>query len=138
MAKKRTALQRPTRELETLIDKYTQQQPIAGIIARQQAVSPQKRAVDITGELARREKIKNDDAEQNIALKRQTLNRLFRFLSAETILIFSLALAQAIHRPYNFQLDEWSFKLVVTATLGQITAMLFVAVRYLFPKDRDA
>jgi hypothetical protein len=133
MAKKRIASTPQTNELETLIGKYARH---SERVSRQQATGAQRRAVDITQELARREKIKNDDAEQNIALKRQTLNRLFRFLSAETALIFLLALAQAIHKPYNFRLDEWSFKLVVTATLGQITAMLFVAVRYLFPKGK--
>lgn len=94
-------------------------------------------AVDVNEEIARAQKIKNDNAEQDIVLKRQTLNRLFRFLSAETVLIFLFAFAQAIHWPAHFHLEEWSFKLVVAATIGQITTMLYVAVRYLFPKSRN-
>lgn len=94
----------------------------------------QGKQIDIREELARRERIKNDDAEQDILLKRTTLNRLFWFLTAETVAIFLLAFLQGIQAPWDFRLEEWSFKILVTATIAQITAMLFVAVRYLFPK----
>jgi hypothetical protein len=90
--------------------------------------------MDINQEVARREKIKNDDAEQDIRLKKQTLNRLFLFLATETALIFLFTFAQATYLPAKFHLEEWSFKLLVGATLAQITGMVFVAVRYLFPK----
>jgi hypothetical protein len=89
--------------------------------------------IDIEQEIARERKIKNDNAEQDIELKRMTLNRLFRFLIAETALIFLLAFFQGIHWPHYFHLEDWSFKLLVAATIAQITGMLFVAVRYLFP-----
>ncbi|HEX3568219.1 MAG TPA: hypothetical protein VHT70_00915 [Candidatus Saccharimonadales bacterium] len=88
---------------------------------------------DINDEITREQKLKNDDAEQDIALKRKTLWVLFWFLAAETLLIFMLTFFQAIRWPFGFHLDEWSFKLVVTATILQITGMLYVAVRYLFP-----
>jgi len=91
--------------------------------------------VDIRAELARRERIKNDDAEQDIVLKRDTLNRLFRLLSIETAAIFVLAVLQATREPWHFHLEDWSFKLLTSVTIVQITAMLFVAVRYLFPKS---
>jgi len=88
---------------------------------------------DINQEIARAERIKNDNAEQDIQLKRNTWYRLFRFLIIETTVVFVMAFFQAIHWPWDFHLEEWSFKLVVTVTIGQITAMLYVAVRYLFP-----
>jgi hypothetical protein len=91
--------------------------------------------VDIKDEIAREQKIKNDDAEQNIRLKRATLNRLFIFLTVETALIFIFTYFQAVGWPFDFHLEEWSFRLVVTATIVQINGMLFVAVRYLFPKS---
>ena len=91
------------------------------------------RVSGIEQEIARERKLKNDDAEQDIRLKRSTLNRLFIFLVAETALIFLLAFFQGIHWPHHFHLEDWSFKLLVTATVAQITGMLFVAVRYLFP-----
>lgn len=97
--------------------------------------SSSSRQVDINQEIARAEKIKNDNAEQDIALKRSTWYRLFRFLITETTVVFILAFFQAIHWPWHFHLEDWSFKLVITATIGQITAMLYVAVRYLFPKQ---
>ena len=90
-------------------------------------------SADINQEIARAERIKNDNAEQDIQLKRNTWYRLFRFLIIETTLVFILAFFQAIQWPWGFHLEEWSFKLLVTVTIGQITAMLYVAVRYLFP-----
>jgi hypothetical protein len=93
-------------------------------------------SIDINNEIAREQKLKNDDVEQDITLKRTTLNRLFVFLTAETILIFTFAFFQAIEWPFDFHLEEWSFKLVLTVTILQITGMLYVAVRYLFPKGR--
>lgn len=101
--------------------------PVAG--------APASRPMDINEEIARAERLKNDDVEQDIALKRNTWYRLFQFLSIETALVFILAFFQGINWPWHFHLEDWSFKLVVTATIGQITAMLYVAVRYLFPSS---
>ncbi|HSD55915.1 MAG TPA: hypothetical protein VLA92_02055 [Candidatus Saccharimonadales bacterium] len=92
-----------------------------------------QKKIDINQEIARDQKIKNDNAEQDIGLKRITLNRLFWFLAIETFLIFAFAFFQSIGWPHGFHLEEWSFRLVVGATIAQITGMLFVAVRYLFP-----
>lgn len=97
---------------------------------------PQTITASIQDEVTREHKIKNDDAEQDIALKRKTLERLFRFLAAETVVVFTFALLQGTGW-LNFQLQEWSFNLLLSATILQITAMLYVAVRYLFPKSRD-
>jgi hypothetical protein len=101
------------------------------------ATPQQSTQVDIADEIAREQKIKNDNAEQDIKLKRQTLNRLFGFLGGETIGLFALTVLQGTQWPQHFHLEEWSFKLVAGATIAQITAMLFVAVRYLFPKGRS-
>jgi hypothetical protein len=102
-------------------------------LTRQTSGASAKDRIDIEQEIARERKIKNDNAEQDIALKRTTLNRLFRFLTAETVAVFAVAFMQAVHKPWNFALQDWSFKLLVTVTIAQITGMLFVAVRYLFP-----
>jgi len=91
--------------------------------------------LDIEQEIAREQKIKNDNAEQDIALKRLTLRLLFLFLAVETALVFLFTFAQALHF-HGFQLEEWSFRTLVTATILQITGMLFAAVRYLFPKGK--
>jgi hypothetical protein len=91
--------------------------------------------IDMDEEIAREQKIKNDNAEQDIQLKRTTLNRLFWFLTVETAFIFAFAFCQAVGWPAGFALEDWSFRLVVGATIAQITGMLFVAVRYLFPTN---
>lgn len=88
---------------------------------------------NISDELAREKKLKNDDTEQDIKLKKLTLDRLFLFLAGETIVIFAFAFLQATHL-FGFRLEEWSFNLLTSVTIAQITAMLFVAVNYLFPK----
>jgi hypothetical protein len=90
----------------------------------------------ISREIAREKKLKNDDAEQDIQLKKTTLNRLFIFLASETFLIFAFTFLQATHQ-FGFALEEWSFNLLTSVTIVQITAMLFVAINYLFPKKSD-
>jgi hypothetical protein len=93
---------------------------------------PEQSRTDVTDELTRKERLKNDDAEQNIRLKRVVLNRLFWFLGVETALIFTFTFLQATSW-FGFSLPEWSFNILITATIAQIAGMLFVAVRYLFP-----
>lgn len=83
----------------------------------------------------RRYELENDAFEQDIKLKKATLERLFIFLGAETIVIFVFALMQGI-RLGGFRLEEWSFKLLVAATITQITTMLLVAVKHLFPQKK--
>lgn len=83
-----------------------------------------------------KEDLENEDYEQDIKLKRKTLRNLFVFLTAETIAIFLFAYWQAI-KYKGFHLDEWSFRLLVGATISQITFMLSVAVKHLFPGGRN-
>lgn len=95
--------------------------------------APQK---GIDQELVRRQRLDNDDAEQNIKLKRIVLDRLFWFLGIETVAIFLCTLLQATNW-FGFKLDEWSYNILITATIAQIAGMLLVAVRYLFPTKKD-
>lgn len=90
----------------------------------------------IDEELVRRQRLDNDDAEQNIKLKRIVLDRLFWFLGIETAAVFLCTLLQATNW-VGFKLDEWSFNILITATIAQIAGMLLVAVRYLFPTKKE-
>jgi hypothetical protein len=83
-------------------------------------------------EQVREQSIKNDDREQDKRLKKGSLIALFVLLSVETFVIFSFALFQATSL-FGFKLEEWSFKLLISATITQITIMLMVAIKYLFP-----
>jgi hypothetical protein len=96
--------------------------------------SPKTTPIDIEQEVARKQQLENENIAQDIRLKRVTLNRLFWFLAAETVLIFLFAFFQAVHWPDGFELQEWSFRILISATIAQITGMLFAAIRYLFPK----
>lgn len=107
---------------------------VGSVVARAPSAEPKRTGV--ADELTRAERLKNDDIEQNITLKRIVLNRLFRFLAIETAVIFLCAFLQATHW-LGFNLEQWSFNILVTATIAQITGMLFVAVRYLFPTKGD-
>lgn len=98
--------------------------------------TPSPERTSISREIAREKKLKNDDTEQDIQLKKITLNRLFTFLASETVFIFVFAFFQATHA-FGFSLEEWSFKLLTSVTIAQITVMLLVAVQYLFPKNRS-
>lgn len=85
-------------------------------------------------QLARRKELENNNLEQDIKLKKYTLIVLFVFLMIETFLIFLYTLFQAINL-CDFHLEEWSFRLLIGATITQITAMLTIAVQYLFPRE---
>lgn len=78
------------------------------------------------------QRIKNKGLQQDMSMKKATLWILFSFLGVETITIFVFALFQAINFR-SFHLEEWSFKLLITATISQITIMLVIAVKHLFP-----
>ncbi len=82
---------------------------------------------------ARKIQLENDNEEQNIKLKRYTLIALFLFLTVETLLVFKFAFKQA-DLTNCFRLEKWSFNLLVTATISQITYMLKIAVEHLFPR----
>ena len=112
-----------------LLDDYRE------LIATHTPSIPTTERISIEGEIARERKLKNDDTEQDIELKKKTLNRLFWLLGIETAIIFIFAFMQATEL-VGFELDEWSFKLLTTVTITQITIMLTVAVNYLFPKKK--
>lgn len=83
-------------------------------------------------EKIRKQQIENDNIEKDQKLKETTLRILFFFLTFETIIIFVLAFFQGF-KVGGFQLEEWSFRVVIAGTLSQIAAMLVIAVKNLFP-----
>lgn len=85
-------------------------------------------------EEARELRIRNNNTEEDQQLKKDTLRKLFWFLTAETGIVFIMAFLQGFR---IFHLDEWSFRLLLSATLLQITAMLTIAVRHLFPQKKQ-
>ncbi len=95
--------------------------------------TPEQRNPKRLDQKIRRQQIENDIAEADQKLKIRTLFILFGFLSIETIVVFLLAFFQG-WRTSGFHLEEWSFRIVIGATIGQITAMLTIAVQNLFPK----
>lgn len=92
-----------------------------------------KQPKKVVDEVERAERLKNDDLEQDIKLKRLTLKILLYFLGGETIIIFIFAWFQATGW-LTFSLEEWSFRIIISATITQIYLMLRIAVEYLFPK----
>lgn len=86
-------------------------------------------------ELAKREELRNKDLEQDIQLKKTTLDTLLNFLRIEIAVIFGFALFQATGF-LNFRLEEWSFRMLIGATITQNYFMLRIAVEYLFPKNK--
>lgn len=121
---------------------HLEEKPSAAKISHIYSTIQHKQPADTTPpkgideELVRRQRLDNDDAEQNIKLKRIVLDRLFWFLGIETAAVFLCTLLQATNW-VGFKLDEWSFNILVTATIAQIAGMLLVAVRYLFPTKKD-
>lgn len=85
--------------------------------------------------IAERKRLQNEALQQDIKLKKTTLNRLFWLLVGETIIIFMFSAFQGF-RFWGFLLEEWSFRILVTATLTQISVMLGIAVKHLFPPPK--
>jgi hypothetical protein len=83
-----------------------------------------------------KEELENEDYAQDIKLKKSTLWILFGFLTVETLVIFGFSFFQAVNL-FGFRLEDWSFRLLVTATISQITFMLHIAVKHLFPGHRN-
>lgn len=134
MAKKPIQNQNYQASVDTYFRALREVQAARKAAPRSAATKARPEKIDINQEIAREQKIRNDNAEQDITLKRKTLDRLFKLLTLETVLIFLLAVAQGASWPAGFHIDEPSFRILAAATIAQITGMLFVAVRYLFPK----
>jgi len=116
----------------TTIDDLRQlaQSPKASTYDEVLSENPEK--IDAKTERTMALRIKNEGDRQDQVLKRKTLNRLFRLLYGETIVIFVLAFFQGF-KYRGFNLDAVTLRIVVAATLTQIAAMLSIAVRHLFP-----
>lgn len=95
-----------------------------------------EKRISLENTIAEKEGIKNIGRRQDINLKKKTLNFLHRLLFAETAVIFLFSFFQATEFPMSFHLEEWSFKLLVAATISQITVMLLIAVKHLFPDQK--
>lgn len=98
----------------------------------------QKPSVDnrILEEEVRLARIENDIREKDQALKEQTLRWLFILLGIETGVVFVIAVMQGFHLG-GFALDEWSLRLLLAATLVQTVSMLTIAIRHLFPQQKQ-
>lgn len=95
-----------------------------------------EKRVSLEDTITEKEGIKNIGRRQDINLKKKTLAFLCGLLSIETIVIFLFSFFQATKYPMSFHLEEWSFKLLVAATISQITIMLLIAVKHLFPDQK--
>lgn len=79
-------------------------------------------------------KTENDNLRSDQTLKRWTLIILFIFLFAETTVLFVITFLQG-YVDSSFDLDSITLRIVVVATLAQISGMLTFAVRHLFPSN---
>jgi hypothetical protein len=98
--------------------------------------SQPKRRRRVVDAIEQRKLIENTALAQDITLKKITLFTLFVFLALETSLIFVFAFFQGVHS-WGFALEEWSFKLLIAATVTQITLMVQIAVKHLFPQQKE-
>lgn len=100
-------------------------------------VPPSGESLDekIQKEKGRKAQIENDIREKDQNLKTLTLKLLFIFLGFETFAAFVLAFLQGFNAG-NFNLDPWSLRLLVGATLLQTVGMLTIAIKHLFPQKQ--
>lgn len=123
-----------TEELEQKNYKQKIQQLIKTQLPEQNSFSNNQETVSVAKEIdSRRRELENTAFEQDIKLKKGTFFYLILFLVIETALIFIISFFQGLHI-FGFHLEEWTFKLLVTATIAQITGMFFIVVKHLFPQ----
>jgi len=123
-----------TEELEQKNYKQKIQQLIKTQLPEQNSFSNNQETVSVAKEIdSRRRELENTAFEQDIKLKKGTFFYLILFLVIETALIFIISFFQGLHI-FGFRLEEWTFKLLVTATIAQITGMFFIVVKHLFPQ----
>jgi hypothetical protein len=122
----------PSTEHNSSTDVQSVVNDLRDLVSHASSAPPNIQASESIDEKKRKLKIENDNAENDQKLKRLTLVLLFVFLAFETAAIFVLAFFQGF-KTGGFNIDSWSFRLVVTATIGQITTMLIIAVHHLFP-----
>ncbi|MFH1551859.1 MAG: hypothetical protein ABIC36_03210 [bacterium] len=84
----------------------------------------------------RAKELENKAFEQDIQLKKNAFIVLIAFLAFETIAIFLYAFFQAVEFK-GFKLEQWSFNLLVSATIAQITFMVQMTVKHLFPERKS-
>jgi hypothetical protein len=107
--------------------------PAGAVPTQEQQPSVDNRILEEEVRLAR---IENDIREKDQALKEQTLRWLFILLGIETGVVFVIAVMQGFHL-VGFALDEWSLRLLLAATLVQTVSMLTIAIRHLFPQQKQ-
>lgn len=100
--------------------------------SKPQKAHEESKTFDSKAERARKDKIRNDNLESDQKMKKWSLVALFIFLGIETIAVFFIVFFQGF-KTSGFQIEEWNFRLVIGGTLIQITAMLEVAIKHLFP-----
>jgi hypothetical protein len=119
------------RQLESILAKSKNKGETVSRFARFSAPEPIDESIK-----KRKSELDNLAYAQDIQLKRVTLLLLFIFLATETLIIFIIAFFQGFS-VHLFHLDEWSFNLIIFATISQITTMLLVAVKHLFPQKKE-
>jgi hypothetical protein len=77
----------------------------------------------------------NELINKNQTLKKLTLILLFILLFVESIALFVLTFFQGFEF-YGFDLDPITLRIIVVASLVQISAMLMIAVQHLFPPKK--
>lgn len=93
----------------------------------------------ISGAEARKKEAEADDAEGDIRLKKRIARVIIFVLILQTIMVFVLSIAQSVNMfpwyPYAipFNLEDWNFRILVSATLIQTYYLMRIVVAYLFP-----
>ena len=79
-----------------------------------------------------------DDAVGDITLKKIIAGVIIVILVAQTLMVFLLSVSQGIgnfgwFKQLPFTLDDWNFRILVSATLVQTYYLMRIVVSYLFP-----
>lgn len=81
---------------------------------------------------------KAEDAAADVKLKKRISNFIIVILVFQTVVVFTMTYFQGIKTVpfynYQFALEEWNFRILVTSTLLQTYLLMKIVVLYLFPQ----
>jgi hypothetical protein len=87
---------------------------------------------------ARKKEAEADDAEGDIKLKKMIAYVIIGILIAQSGIVFWISVSQGLKyllfRGGAFDMEEWSFRILVSATLIQTYYLMRIVVSYLFPR----
>lgn len=79
------------------------------------------------------QKVREDLLTQITDQRGMILNFLMKLMASETIILFTIVILASIPSPYKLKINDPTLQILVGATIAQISAMVVIVIRSVFP-----